>query len=775
MDGCASLQALLLRAPRGDSLRIGNLMTGMLRHFRKKKWQHSVKRWLWSLAPGALCLAAVALAIGMLALITSVSFAQQTLPTPPATALLPEPIYWKQNLFLIPYQWNSAADTGAAQSVLLLVTKDHGATWQKISEAKPQVKAFNYHAEGDGEYWFAIRTVDRIGRQWPEGPYQPELRVIVDTTMPRIDALAGTVRENGVLEIDWRAIDINVDPKSWKIEIQNETGAWQPLPLASLNQSSSAAAVQTAPGINAGRGSVMIPQGTRPTAVRATVMDRAGNSAAFQSVITSNPNAAPAPAAPIAASPMAVGSAATVPATPVQWPTIGSASGNVPSGVATGDPFQNRNSSPPPNPAGYPVVNPYAPPATNLPSTSQPDVPTQAAPAVPPPVSGWMSASTSAAAAPSPVIQESAQAWPAGTTARAPFRLSGAGDSFSGDGLTTYGNPSNLEGPVASVPASTPGQIESGDRFAQLPSTHQMPNAPPLAAAATNAPVGDIRPTESPDQQSGPTFQPLEPFRKASMTRLPATDAALTMPGGPSPASPVDVAPPRRGPEVATQTSNSQMKLVGSRTFELEYVLDDVGHWGVSRVELWGTRDGGRTWRSYGQDDDHRSPLRVTVDEEGTYGFRIMVEGAGGPAALPPQPGDAPELWIAVDLKRPVVELTSIQPGTGNLTDHLILRWRAVDENLEARPISLFYSSRSAGPWSAIATSLENNGEYAWRIERHVPARCYLRLEARDAAGNLAAYQTLQPVELASQQPTGRIRSVESIGPTAAKDKPAGR
>ncbi len=69
---------------------------------------------------------------------------------PPAA--LPEPIYWKQHLFLIPYQWGSAAEPGAARAVWLFVSKDRGASWQKISEAKPDVKAFNYRAEGDGEY-----------------------------------------------------------------------------------------------------------------------------------------------------------------------------------------------------------------------------------------------------------------------------------------------------------------------------------------------------------------------------------------------------------------------------------------------------------------------------------------------------------------------------------------------------------------------------------------------------------------------------------------------
>jgi hypothetical protein len=208
-------------------------------------------------------------------------------------------------------------------------------------------------------------------------------------------------------------------------------------------------------------------------------------------------------------------------------------------------------------------------------------------------------------------------------------------------------------------------------------------------------------------------------------------------------------------------------KLVGSRTFSLEYDLDAVGHWGVSRVELWGTRDGGQTWRSFAQDDDNRSPLVVTVDEEGVYGFRIVADSAGSAASARPQSGDAPELWVAVDLQRPVIELTAIDRGQGNLADHLILKWRAQDNNLESRPIAIFYSSRPTGPWSAVATNLEDTGEYAWRVERHVPARIFLRIEARDTAGNLAAFQTRQPVDVPDEALAGKLRGAAPAMPTA--------
>src|SRR5262245_8175338 len=197
-------------------------------------------------------------------------------PTAPPAAPLPEPIYWKHDLFLIPYQWSSAADPSAAQAVWLLVSKDRGASWQKISEARPQVKAFNYRAEGDGEYWFAIRTIDRNGRPLPTEPYQPELRVIVDTSMPRIEGLAVQYGSDGALQIQTHASDTNLDSASWKFEVQLDASeTWQPLAGVAMTSD--------------GQATWQPPAGARPRTLRATVYDRAGNSAAFGAAIPGTP------------------------------------------------------------------------------------------------------------------------------------------------------------------------------------------------------------------------------------------------------------------------------------------------------------------------------------------------------------------------------------------------------------------------------------------------------------------------------------------------------
>src|SRR5690606_22332494 len=109
----------------------------------------------------------------------------------------------------------------------------------------------------------------------------------------------------------------------------------------------------------------------------------------------------------------------------------------------------------------------------------------------------------------------------------------------------------------------------------------------------------------------------------------------------------------------APQGQNARM--VNSKSFELDYEIESIGPSGIAKVELWGTRDEGRTWTSYGIDNDNRSPMRVNVEGEGLYGFRITVQSGSGLASPTPRGGDAPELWIAVDLVAPQVQLVDVQ------------------------------------------------------------------------------------------------------------------
>ena len=78
--------------------------------------------------------------------------------------------------------------------------------------------------------------------------------------------------------------------------------------------------------------------------------------------------------------------------------------------------------------------------------------------------------------------------------------------------------------------------------------------------------------------------------------------------------------------------------------------------------------------------------------------------------------------------------------------------------------LGYFFSDQPHGPWSPIAAELDASGSFAWRLDNRVPERVFLRVEARDEAGNVGVYETPDPISLDRQRPQGRIRGVRPWG-----------
>jgi hypothetical protein len=288
--------------------------------------------------------------------------------------------------------------------------------------------------------------------------------------------------------------------------------------------------------------------------------------------------------------------------------------------------------------------------------------------------------------------------------------------------------------------------------------------APPVQNVYTGPPSAADAGTESAADAPGDAAPALLPSQTPIAGPLPVDGGwAHTSPVAPAPRSTAASFPASRPSTANAPGADGGATWVNSLTFDLDYDIQTVGPWGVAKVELWGTKDGGRQWQSLGVDQDNRSPMRVTVPAAGKYGFRILVDGGNGASAPTPQPGDSPELIVGVDLTPPRAELRLADPGQGPFAGQVIIRWSAQDENLAARPIALFYSASPEGPWSTIATDIDNSGEYSWRLGREAPARVFLRLEVRDLAGNVEVRQSPTAIDLNVPRPTGRLRSVRPV------------
>ena len=220
---------------------------------------------------------------------------------------------------------------------------------------------------------------------------------------------------------------------------------------------------------------------------------------------------------------------------------------------------------------------------------------------------------------------------------------------------------------------------------------------------------------------------------------------------------------PQAKPKPQKLPPGIELEMSDSKTFALNYSVDTVGPSGVGRVELWVTKDGGRTWEPNGIDPDRTSPFEVEVKEDGIYGFRVVVEGGNGLAGQRPEAGDLADIWVGIDQQKPQVSITSVVYGEGARVGELDIDWIAEDTHLEDRPIQIFYGATKAGPWNLIENSIANQGKYSWRITPEVPANIYLKIQAIDKAGNVGEYILTQPIENDGLVPQGRVRSVKPI------------
>ena len=270
----------------------------------------------------------------------------------------------------------------------------------------------------------------------------------------------------------------------------------------------------------------------------------------------------------------------------------------------------------------------------------------------------------------------------------------------------------------------------------------------------------------TPPQAATERFVAGNPFKKPEITKDRWGDYPEAPPMQPQPglaASPRPAAPMNPAPR-----NTAQHRVVNSRRFQVGYTVDDVGPSGIGAVELFITQDQGRKWWKYGDNPDRRSPFDVEVPQDGEYGFSIRVRSGAGLTNDPPLPGEAPSIVVAVDQTPPTVELLSAQQGQGSSSNRVQVRWRIADEHLASKPIAVYYSPTRNGPWEAVTGWTDDQGGLEWTVAAGMPPQFYVRIVARDVAGNTAKAESPQPILVDLSRPTARIVDVEApvgVGP----------
>jgi hypothetical protein len=256
-----------------------------------------------------------------------------------------------------------------------------------------------------------------------------------------------------------------------------------------------------------------------------------------------------------------------------------------------------------------------------------------------------------------------------------------------------------------------------------------------------------------------------------------------TTPRGPQSvlvARPLSAAPPATADAIASPVTGGAtttgagleyrgrpLQLSKSRRFSWDYESPQQPADGRRlRVELWHTRDGGVTWQRTAVDEDGVSPVDVQLPAAGLYGFRLeIVADEPGSAGEGPRSGDAPDTWLGVDEESPRVEIQNAARDAAG--DTIAIRYAAHDPLLAPRSVRLLYSPHAEGPWATIADHLENQGAHDWKPDRGVPTRVFVRIEATDAAGNVGAATSSEPIAVARTRFVGRLGGVRPVPPAA--------
>lgn len=208
-------------------------------------------------------------------------------------------------------------------------------------------------------------------------------------------------------------------------------------------------------------------------------------------------------------------------------------------------------------------------------------------------------------------------------------------------------------------------------------------------------------------------------------------------------------------------TAAPPVRLVNSKNISIHFKVEDKGASGVT-LELWWTRDGGRTWQKCREQVPEQPPCIVPAPDEGMYGFTLVARSGVNLGDQPPQSGEPPQVWVEVDLKVPQVRLTSVEVGRGQDANKMTIRWSASDRNLDERPIRLEYAVDRAGPWQEIAAQLPADGSHAWIVPPE-GVRYYVRAVARDRANNVGVAETPKPIVVDLSRPRGVILEVQPV------------
>jgi hypothetical protein len=199
------------------------------------------------------------------------------------------------------------------------------------------------------------------------------------------------------------------------------------------------------------------------------------------------------------------------------------------------------------------------------------------------------------------------------------------------------------------------------------------------------------------------------------------------------------------------------VRVINKRAVKLGFDVGRIGPSGLGSVQVYVTTNDGASWEELkdnpaiqlpnSAESRLSGPLKGTVTvqlpKDGVvYGFYLVPVSRAGLSDQAPVSGDTPHARVESDVTQPAATLFG--PATDqNRPGALLLTWQVTDRNIAANPITLEFSATPDGPWEVIGEpSMANTGRYTWIVPDKAPPKVFMRLTARDNAGNVAVATT---------------------------------
>ena len=702
----------------------------------------------------------------------------------PAAAAEPnsDAIVLRTRVFDIPFEMDASSK---ASSVDLFVSADQGKSWSTAQSKTVPLKEFHFEASTDGEYWFTHAT-DLETITDPATQLRPERKIVIDSTGPAINLNAGadldgklscTLKLNDLHQVaslrilyatdvirEWKSIANSSVDAEGQFAVQPDEDWRQIIVHVTATDSLGNASVDSqtfrrprfaaTPGPRLAKASLPARVSNPPRDNTLRVQPAAGPSDP-PSFLLSPPQSSSALQSP------GVGPLETSTANSMRFPSA-APSHQPPAGQQTTEPTGRALNSfgsafrgfPDSVPTDQPVRrNPYLTPRGAAPQQQPPQpAATQRQPAPQQPMA------LPASGVPAKVTPDGIEVLPAPDPQRdtpveeLPAPTPSAPAASAATPTAPAPQSSASAGPTLNLPdVNLPSSVDPGDPITE---------AIPTPAAEADKPAA-----EAPPRTLEEAMRPLDSKPAAAEEVIPTPTPSRT------PADERRYRVERAEQQVrqrqaefdrAQLSRNVPFRYSDSNRFSLEYELEAVGASGVEAVELYGSLDGGQTWKRWGVDPDRTSPFDIETKGEGVFSFRIVVLGNNGLASPRPLPGDTPDIAVIVDQTMPTIKITSARYGEGDRTGSLVIRYECEDENLTSRPVAIAFSDSLDGPWTTIAAGLRNDGLYVWPADPKLPPAIYLRVDASDQAGNTGTYLLDQPIATGGLAPRARILGFRS-------------